>query len=106
MDYRTKIALAIGLLLVTAQSLFPPRYDPEHPENKVQRASVFSNYFYYAHYSKSPLKGSENAYLINSSPATIDWARYVTQLLMIGSLTGVACLVISGKRAKPHALQE
>ena len=94
-----KLALTIGFLLMFLNSAFPPRLSPKWPESNVSRAFILSKYFYFSHYSRTPIGDpSQESYKIDSEPAALDWARYVAETLMIASATGIGCLFANQKK--------
>ena len=93
--------LVVCFVLVFVNSAFPPRMNPESPQNRVSRCFILSKYFYFSHYSRTPMNDEQDAYYIHSSPAHLDWARYVAETMMILSATGLVCL-IARRRSRPR----
>jgi hypothetical protein len=102
-----KISLTIGLLFLIAHSAFPPRVNPGSPHSKLNREFILSPYFYYSHYSKSPIGDPRNnTFSISRSPAEFDWGRYVGVGVIILCTSGLLGLILSGRhRAKTHSEQ-
>ena len=98
--YQMKASIAIGLLLLIMHSAFPPRVDPKWPDSKVSRAFILSPYFYFSHYTKTPIGDPSNeTFSISKSPAEFDWGRYVAEMVIVISITGLGCLLQSRRQA-------
>ena len=95
-----KIPIAIGLLLLIVHSAFPPRLNPDWPGAKVSRTFILSPHFYYRHYTKTPMGDPSNeAFSISKAPAEFDWGRFVAEIVIILSFSGLGVLVTSRRSA-------
>jgi hypothetical protein len=92
MKKSTKCLLIIATVFVLIHSLFPPRINPEFTRYSVDRVYFSSDYFYYSVYHKTPIEGQDDAYSVNSSPAVLDWRRYVMELVIICGLVALIIL--------------
>ena len=97
-----KTSLIIGLALLFLHSAFPPRLNPDWPDHSVDRAFIFSDYFYYRNYTKIPIDDGSGAYRIEKSPAIFDWPKYVAVCIMIITGSGIASLLSIWCSSKPE----
>ena len=94
-----KKLIAIGLLLLIIHSAFPPRLNPDGPESRVSRAFILSSHFYYRRYTATPIGDPrDEAFSISKAPAAFDWGRYVTEMVIIMSFTGLGGLFLSRRQ--------
>ena len=98
MNLLQRIILAIGLLLVATNVLFPPRVRGPGLGNRINRAFILSEDFYKTDIVKKNEKDGDMTVITTWNPAVIDGDCYWA-LTIAGVLVTVAMAALVGRRS-------